>query len=797
MAARLLAEGHPLHALVEVPAGTGATGATGYEIRPLGGAAEIERYLGGIASTPVPFARPLAEAAVLEAVRGSGAFRQGAGTFLVISDGQSETLQSLSFLSDAFRSGKLFSTGAPRQFTGERAEIVPTALLAAWKETPPAGGGDFSPLDPRTIIPLQARPGLAVETFAATPSEGSPSALSFVTGATEGDEKARPLLTACGDGVGGPQELDPFADLRALATFFSLPFRREACVDHSVEDTARTAGDEPWSFRRQSLWVVPLSEEISGTLSSKGQFWIPRGYEPCCDALVYAAPLRFEDAPNLEMVRAAVQLEDAALPTTLILAPPPPEGTLGFPEDLTSALEDGPRGDAFVPVTEAADGTPLAYKARRARVAYVRTSLSLPNGELGRSSLWSQLWLGILADAQGASAPRIAVLQPASPADLETLPRSALSQRLDPAQLSFAARDTAEQPAPGLYRAGPDDARWTLVGVSPFERVESLLDEREFAALWSGDKNSPALGASEGSEASTRTGLHARIASGLALAALALIALWIVPWILASRRSHALRVGLLLAALGSAGLSPGGISEAKAQVQAQRSLRDFFFNQRGGAGRGGVPGAPLGIPMRIAWCDAQIPADVASRYERLRELLASRGTIELPKELLPGACRPGAAEIWWAADVSSLPSPALVEHVTLGGGFVLEGFASDAFPPALASLETPGVGLRWERQQRRGLLYRSFYLLTSFDGCEPEATWLLSLRKRAGAHSPVGIATRARFLSAGPACRASDDELGERSFVNLMYAFLTTDYKEDQLQLPEILSRVRNLGLEP
>jgi hypothetical protein len=37
----------------------------------------------------------------------------------------------------------------------------------------------------------------------------------------------------------------------------------------------------------------------------------------------------------------------------------------------------------------------------------------------------------------------------------------------------------------------------------------------------------------------------------------------------------------------------------------------------------------------------------------------------------------------------------------------------------------------------------------------------------------------------------------ERSFVNLMYALLTTDYKEDQMQLPEILGRIRSLGLEP
>ena len=144
-----------------------------------------------------------------------------------------------------------------------------------------------------------------------------------------------------------------------------------------------------------------------------------------------------------------------------------------------------------------------------------------------------------------------------------------------------------------------------------------------------------------------------------------------------------------------------------------------------------------------------------------------------------------------------MPVGALVEHLTLGGAFVLEGQIGEAPPSAYAGLETPSVGLRWERQQRRGLLYRSFYLLASFDACPTEATWLLSLRKRAGAHAPAGLVTRTRFLSEGEDCHGADTDMRERAFINLMYAFLTTDYKEDQLQLPEILSRVRNLGLEP
>jgi hypothetical protein len=71
------------------------------------------------------------------------------------------------------------------------------------------------------------------------------------------------------------------------------------------------------------------------------------------------------------------------------------------------------------------------------------------------------------------------------------------------------------------------------------------------------------------------------------------------------------------------------------------------------------------------------------------------------------------------------------------------------------------------------------------------------LKKKLNAQAPYALVTSAHFLSVGEDCFKNNEDYRIRSFVNMMYSFLTTDYKEDQMQLPEILSRIRNLGLEP
>jgi hypothetical protein len=170
-----------------------------------------------------------------------------------------------------------------------------------------------------------------------------------------------------------------------------------------------------------------------------------------------------------------------------------------------------------------------------------------------------------------------------------------------------------------------------------------------------------------------------------------------------------------------------------------------------------------------------------------------------------GECVPGGAEIWWTDSVDDLDPAFLKSHVQAGGIFVIEGASTSdgrvkapiKVPRELIKLEEPSVGLRWEQPEKRGLLYRSFYLLQTFDGCTHDGTLMLTLRKKQTAKSPIGVVTSASFLRKRNDCFKEDNDYRTRSFVNLIYAFLTTDYKEDQLQLPELLRRVRNLGLEP
>jgi hypothetical protein len=197
------------------------------------------------------------------------------------------------------------------------------------------------------------------------------------------------------------------------------------------------------------------------------------------------------------------------------------------------------------------------------------------------------------------------------------------------------------------------------------------------------------------------------------------------------------------------------------------------------------------------WCGSEQGAKIQARYSELRDLLARRGTIRLSESLLFGPCLPGSAEFWWTDSLSSLRIEDLRKHIS-GGGFVLvEGQNSLEPLRTLHGLENLSVGLKWETPPKRGMFYRSFYLLHTFDGCPEDKTQVLQVRKRASASAPVIVYTSARFLSQGDDCFGRSEDYRTRSFVNLFYAVLTTDYKEDHMRLPELLDRVRNLGLEP
>lgn len=796
---------------------------------------------------PSPFARPLVSDELSKILQASSEFADGNGLFVAITDAQRETLQNLSVLKPFFSGARLVTTPMASTLLGSLEEIIPAELFGLWGEQASLGASEFALFDAqKSHIPRQARPGLTRESFASGEKN-----LAFIShergeGGKKGNEQGPgawrllPMITGCASQLSGPLELDSFADLKAFAQFFDAPLRLEHCREESGEVSPRSEPD-PWKYRPQTIWVVQVTEEISGTLTQKKEFWIPQGFVRGSDSLVYVAShtIRAEGG-QASIERTPVQLDAEGFPTPLLLMPPPPMDILQLNP---KSLEQGAPVEAvaqtvFKPLYAAADKTPLGYKAEGFPIYYLRTTVAMPNGELGRSSSWTHFWLQMA----GATGPDQANVLRRSYADASAFIAEAtkngtawmgFNETLNVSNLTFEAqpqeRDGNAQPSvpvkAGLYRNG--ESKTLLLWSYPsIERSRNLLTDDEFSALWQVSQDSSAMA----NESQTKSRAKPMSLFGGIMALAALFFLWFFKPARAITRptqpsppppgttsgNVTSTLGLLLICLGGAwhvvssgtqafayqplvsqNLMPQNLVSQNLNTPVQFQVPRSFLRPPGRNPRSQAVSGPQTIPFRVAWCDADIPGEVAKRYLELRDLLASRGTIELPNALTAGGCRPGAADIWWTADAAALDPVLLAGHISSGGVFLVEGQTSSNLPANLTEVADPSIGMSWEVPQKRGLLYRSFYLLQTFDGCPNDKTRLLTLRKKVNAHSPVGLYTSARFLTEGTDCFATDADFRARSFVNLLYSILATDYKEDQLQLPEILNRVRNLGLEP
>lgn len=200
---------------------------------------------------------------------------------------------------------------------------------------------------------------------------------------------------------------------------------------------------------------------------------------------------------------------------------------------------------------------------------------------------------------------------------------------------------------------------------------------------------------------------------------------------------------------------------------------------------------------KISWCSSTKNPQIEQNYNEYKNILKRRTTLILPNEMQFGECEVGKSEIWWF-DANSFPKiNKLKEHIANGGIFIAEGNNIEEFK--LNELNDYNVGLKWELPEKNGMFYRSFYLLQSLSGCPTEQAKVLMLRKKVNAKAPVGLLINTHFLSpsGGEDCFKGNQDYKTRSFINILLSFMTTDYKEDQRELPEILSRIRNLGLEP
>lgn len=783
-------------------------------------AAKLEEHILAHLGAPSALSQPLDARQLALSLEKNYATDLKNSSITLVSDAQAETIRPLSLLSATFRSVNFIKTptaNGEKQSAIQRTPLVPEELAQMWSSTTNSSTQESLLSTPQLVrlndnlaaaIPRQARPSLFLEEYELIDGSNAQAPRYSLISSQDGDggsdgslsdRSHQALITTCTLSVAGPSELDGLSDLRAYAQFFNMPVRPLAC--RSTESSSSSQGGDhadPWKYRRASIWVVPVSESVAGELFQQGLYWIPEGFSPEHDALVYIADTRLAGIEGW-MESLSVQLEKNQPTVNLPLLPLPP-AQLTFPWDLQNSGKT-PRAKpiALSPskskatLLTAADGTPLAYAMSvRPPVVYLRTGGAAPNGELGRWGKWAGLW-SILTNQLRNVSPTLTKVQLKTPndwsqwfEDQKRLQNPNLRYFMDGQNLKAQVinNPSALMPTPALYIRERDD-QMILFEPPATEKLSEPLTLTEIEQLFPSNSKAVKIENQEQGKAS-----FAQWFGGiLALAAAVLL------WVLQSQKKR-VRVDQVAVFILSI-LAP--LSLLNSQIAFAQGTRRLPFDARTLRSIENRP-ATTTFPFRIGWCDATIPEPVKKRYTQLQTLLASRGTIDLPRELTAGACRLGASEIWWTSSLEALQAAPVTQHIRTGGFVIAEGISLRQTPEWMLNSADPSIGLTWESPKRRGLLYRSFYLLSSFDGCTPERTLILTLRKKANAQSPMGIVTPARFLtnaSEGMDCFVGDDDYRSRSFVNLMYSMLTTDYKEDQMQLPEILNRVRNLGLEP
>jgi hypothetical protein len=824
-----------------------------------------------VPSGPLPFASDLDTEGFREALYRSSASHGASATserghLIVLTDAQRSSMAGLTSVSQFFSALHLVALPptAPLAISGR--ELIPRSLARAWSSEgsdplpnvapeaailtlPPARAdhpSNSQPTEPSWAqpIPEDARPGIFLAEFPGGEALITSADSGLVMDRSSDGQTATALFTHCSKYPGGPAELNPLADLQAFARFFNVKLRTIDCTEQMELDTQKRSAD-PWQFRRASLWLVPLSKAVSNILLFQNTIWLPNGFIPEQDSVFFFAdpsedsetagdPSVTDTSISRTMRRQVVQLEENSVPLPLYLAPPPPQKALRLAVSNSESRHDSPQG-TFIPVYTTPDKIPLIFqfnqrgatktsqaqaldqttpdsdegRQRVNEVYYLRTTMAMPNGELGRSSLWPNFWLQALARA-GTRRSGISVVRYSSPSGLSQTPFPPRPELNTFTRLTNGDHWQRSQ-------GSPAEANGTGLAAGLYEHTQSghlyLLDfpltERDGQFLTEAELQESFV--TEGQVANQiQEEAPGQVLWHTVLAVLAGLIGLIAYWLRVndSTTKDGTRIGRTTVSTAICFLLVAwplaDQSRAVAQAEDNEMTRRLFQGLTGNVspflgGLGQKLPDDILVPFRISWCTDGDQATVRAGYAQFRNMLAARGTIHLNKDVLFGKCFPGGAEIWWTDDVDDLDPTFLKTHIRSGGVFVLEGTRTElqSVPEDLLLLEEPSVGLRWETPEKRGMLYRSFYLLQTFDGCAQDETKMLTLRKKETAKSPMGLITSASFLRKKKDCFADDQDYRNRSFVNLMYSLLTTDYKEDQLQLPELLKRVRSLGLEP
>ena len=130
----------------------------------------------------------------------------------------------------------------------------------------------------------------------------------------------------------------------------------------------------------------------------------------------------------------------------------------------------------------------------------------------------------------------------------------------------------------------------------------------------------------------------------------------------------------------------------------------------------------------------------------------------------------------------------LSQWLKKGGMLIVSGS-----PPAFTAKTFPATLGKWQHVPLDSALMRSFYLLNSLPTCNNK-NWQVFMFHQRMAIVAIPYPLLA-YLSdqprKHPCLSAKDKETHIRVFINLLMVALATDYKKDQVHLPEILKRLR------
>ena len=208
--------------------------------------------------------------------------------------------------------------------------------------------------------------------------------------------------------------------------------------------------------------------------------------------------------------------------------------------------------------------------------------------------------------------------------------------------------------------------------------------------------------------------------------------------------------------------------------------------------------------------DAQTEIDMISdrdngsaTFQKLAREVAARTSIELsPKPSFSGGNEIVAANkawVWVGSSAAISKDGVLTEKfrrwIKKGGFLVLEGAYNDQALDRLtrdfgSAQKSAG---QWSVVAPDHELMRSFYLLSTLPGCRGQSWRVFTFDGRGAIIAiPYSMSGQLRDLPPRILCELQADMEGQiRTFVNILMIAMTTDYKKDQIHLPEILKRLR------